>query len=89
MSHVGRKSGRGSEAAIVNCRAYLWAAQHERERYIESLPAVTWKGLALRTLRCHGTSGEGPHDVNVPEALAWSLMHPEGFCCVYHAGDHR
>ena len=45
-----------------------------RECEIAALPTVKWKGKALRTIRCHGTSGKGPHDCNVPEGLLWSLM---------------
>lgn len=55
-----------------------------RAAEIEALPVVEWKGRTLRTLRCHGTTGKGPHDVNVPESLLWSLIGLDGFCCVYH-----
>lgn len=58
-----------------------------RECEIATLPAVEWKGKTLRTIRCHGTSGKGPHDCNVPEALLWSLMSLKHFLCVYHSGD--
>lgn len=58
-----------------------------RECEIAALPTVKWKGKALRTIRCHGTSGKGPHDCNVPEGLLWSLMSLTAFLCVYHAGD--
>lgn len=58
-----------------------------REAEIGQLPKVTWKGRDLYTLRCHGTSGKGPHDCNVPEGLLWSLMSLKHFLCVYHAGD--
>ena len=60
-----------------------------RESEIASLPRVEWKGKQLRTIRCHGTSGNGPHDCNVPEGLLWSLMTLKEFLCVYHAGDRK
>lgn len=58
------------------------AAQRQRE--IDALPTVAWKGRTLKTLRCHGTTGKGPHDTNVPESLLWSLIDLRGYCCVYH-----
>lgn len=54
---------------------------------IERLPHVWWKGKRLYTIRCHGTSGKGPHDCNVPEGLLWALIDLDSFLCVYHAGD--
>lgn len=58
-----------------------------RETCIQALPLIVWKGRQLRTIRCQGTSGKGPHDVNVPEALCWHLIDLRGFYCPYHAGD--
>jgi hypothetical protein len=55
-----------------------------RASEIAALPVVEWKGRTLHTLRCHGTTGKGPHDTNVPESLLWSLIGLRGFCCVYH-----
>jgi len=52
---------------------------------IDALPAVEWKGKTLRTIRCHGTTGRGPHDQNVPETLCWSLIDLSHYVCVYHA----
>lgn len=54
---------------------------------IERLPRVMWKGKTLRTIRCCGTSGKGPHNCNVPEGLLWALIDLKDFLCVYHAGD--
>jgi hypothetical protein len=45
---------------------------------------VTWKGRRLRTIRCQGDFGKGPHDVNVPEALLWCLISLARFLCPYH-----
>lgn len=58
-----------------------------RSAEIAALPVVKWKGRVLRALRCCGTTGKGPHTVNVPEALLWSLMDLGGYRCPYHAGD--
>ena len=61
-------------------------AEAARLAEIEGLAVVAWKGRTLRTIRCTGTSGRGPHDVHVPEALLWSLMDLARYRCVYHAG---
>lgn len=88
MSHVGRKHGRGDDAVIAEAKADMgaaWSARRDAE--VAALPTVEWKGRTLYTLRCNGTSGKGPHDVNVPLALVWHLMDLQRFFCVYHAGD--
>ena len=64
---------------------YLGKAEHaDREAEIEGLPTVEWKGRILRTVRCTGTTGKGPHDYNVPEAVLWSLMDLTRFLCPFH-----
>lgn len=55
-----------------------------RAEEIERLPIVHWKGKTLRTLRCQGRTGRGPHDCNVPESLLWSLISLRDFHCVFH-----
>ena len=88
MSHVGRKHGRGADDIIAEARAELGPARMAiREAEIAALPTVEWKGRTLYTLRCNGTSGKGPHAVNVPIALCWHLLNLRRFFCVYHAGD--
>jgi hypothetical protein len=62
-------------------------AEARRARDIDALPRVEWKGKPLRTLRCHGTSGKGPHDCNVPESMLWALIGLVPFYCVYHRDD--
>lgn len=62
-------------------------AERDRAAEIDALPSVVWKGKSLKTLRCHGTSGKGPHVCNVPEGLLWSLMALQPFFCIYHAAD--
>lgn len=52
--------------------------------FIDALPEVEWKGKLLRTIRCHGTTGRGPHDVNVPESLLWALLDPARYVCAFH-----
>lgn len=79
--HEVRRMATAREAFVE----FRGAADAERRaREIAALPAVTWKGRTLRTIRCHGTTGKGPHDVNVPESLLWSLIGLDDFCCVYH-----
>jgi hypothetical protein len=51
---------------------------------IERLPTVEWKGKTLRTIRCEGPFGRGPHDVNVPHSVLWSLISLQHFTCPYH-----
>lgn len=88
MSQVGRKHGKGADKVIAEARAFLGAPGTERRlREIAELPVVEWKGRTLYTLRCHGTSGKGPHDVNVPIALVWHLTDLRRYFCPYHAGD--
>lgn len=62
-------------------------AEERRAREIEALPVVEWKGNRLRTIRCCGKSGKGPHTVNVPESLLWSLLDLRDYFCPYHIGD--
>jgi hypothetical protein len=55
-----------------------------REAVIAALPVVDWKGKTLRTLRCTGTTGKGPHNVNVPESLLWALLDVGTYRCAFH-----
>lgn len=63
------------------------AATEGRWRAIEALPRAEWRGRHLRSLRCHGVSGKGPHIVNVPESLLWALISLDRYLCPFHAGD--
>jgi hypothetical protein len=72
-----------ARAAFVEVRGE--GATQEREQEIAALPVVAWKGKRLRTIRCTGTTGRGPHLVNVPEALLWSLISLTHYRCPYHA----
>lgn len=88
MSHVGRKHGRGAQEIIDEAKSELGAVRAEiHEQEIAALPTVQWKGRTLHTVRCNGTSGKGPHDVNLPLAMVWHLRDIKRFYCVYHAGD--
>lgn len=92
MTHVGRKHGHGADELIADCQAMMTpAAVEKRHAEIAALPTVQWKGRTLYTLRCHGWTGNGPHDVNVPLVLIWSLIALDQFYCMYHAADalHR
>lgn len=61
--------------------------EERRAAEIAALPQVEWKGRTLYTIRCHGKSGRGPHDVNVPASLLWQLIDIRAYCCPYHPGE--
>ena len=72
------------------------AEEVRRAREIDALPLVEWRGKHgtkppqwLRTIRCHGVTGKGPHDCNVPESLLWALMTLREFHCVYHPKEQQ
>lgn len=82
--HFQRQADTAREAFVEMCgpaRAFI------RQHQINQLKTVEWKGKTLYALRCHGTSGKGPHDTNVPESLLWSLIDLRAFRCPYHAND--
>jgi len=72
-----------AKAAFIDFAA-VPAVMH-RQREIDALPVVEHKGRKLRTLRCNGLTGKGPHDYNVPESLLWSLLHLGSWRCPFHA----
>ena len=59
-------------------------AAEERAAEIAALPCVDWRGRTLRTVRCNGTTGKGPHDYNVPESVLWHFRDIQRFVCPYH-----
>lgn len=78
------------EARLARARsAYLDIAgpdrAAERAAQIAALPTVEWRGRNLRTIRCTGTTGRGPHDMHVPETLLWALIDLGRYRCPYHA----
>lgn len=81
-SHAAVRAERARLAFLEGCGE---AAADRRAREIASLPLVVWKGRTLRTLRCNGETGRGPHDVNVPEQHLWALIDLRAFRCPYHA----
>lgn len=87
MSHLASSPHQAARArrARVAYREYLGGeAERQRAEQIAALPTVRWKGRRLKTIRCHGTTGKGPHDCNVPEGLLWALISLSGFHCAYH-----
>lgn len=85
---VGLHPEAQARRAEVTARAAMGRAWWARRRAeIAALPVVVWKGTALRTILCHGTSGRGSHRVNVPAALLWQLVAVEDYFCPYHAAD--
>lgn len=85
--HEDRQRAKAIGAFIEYCHAFgmppLVALAH-RASEIAALPTVEWKGRTLRTIRCHGETGRGPHDVHVPESLLWSLLDLQTYRCVFH-----
>lgn len=80
--------GKHQEARAARMREAFREVCPEREAKraaeIAALPVVVWKGQRLRTLRCTGTTGRGPHDQNVPEDLLWHLIDMRTYRCPYH-----
>lgn len=72
-----------SKAAFLDIAGSDLAA--ERAAQIAALPTVEWRGRTLRTIRCTGTTGRGPHDMHVPESLLWNLIDLRFYRCPYHA----
>lgn len=56
----------------------------ERQRQINALPSVEWKGRTLRTVTCHAQFGRGPHVQNVPERILWALIDVRAYRCPFH-----
>lgn len=82
----GAASARAARAALVCYEAMGEPGRvAQRQREIAALPTVEWKGRTLYTIRCTGTTGKGPHVLNVPEALLWALIDLRAFRCPYHA----
>lgn len=81
-SHQDVRNAR-AQAAFLALRG---AEDHERRRLeIKSLETSAWRGHTVYAIRCNGTTGKGPHTVNVPEALLWSLISFEAYRCPFHA----
>jgi len=85
-NRLGLHPDRQTEAARAMFRIARPGRKAEAERATEiaALPTVTWKGRRLYILRCHGETGRGPHDLNVPEALLWSLITLDRYVCPFH-----
>lgn len=79
--HPQRQTERARQA-FAEVRGTL--ATEARAREIAALPVIEWRGRTLRTIRCDGPYGRGPHAVNVPESLLWWLMSLQRFRCPYH-----
>lgn len=73
---------RKAQAAFRQTRSS--SEMRARAAEIAALPTVDWKGRRLYTLRCAADFGNGPHDVNVPEYVLWSLIDLRAFRCPFH-----
>lgn len=82
-SHLVVRQRRAHAAFVA---VYGIEAATERQRQIEALPLITWKGKALRTIHCCGDYGKGPHAQHVPEHLLWSLIDVRYWLCPFHRG---
>jgi len=90
VAHMARKWDSKGEASLRAAQAAFRQYRGEdgyaeREAAIAALPVAEWKGRQLRAFRCHGETGKGPHDVNVPESLLWVLIGLDRWKCPYHA----
>lgn len=89
MRHRVRVTSPHQDALVVRARAFFSEERGpegaaKRAAEIDALPLVGWKGQTLRTLRCTGQRGRGPHDQNVPEAQLWSLIDLRRWRCPFH-----
>jgi len=80
-SHEDRWLRDVRELYLEDCGPARYA---RRAAVIAALPTVTWRGHTLYTIRCNGDFGKGPHLMNVPESLLWSLISLERFLCPFH-----
>lgn len=71
-----------ARAAFLDMRGP--AAFVQRFYEIQQLPTAQHRGRSLRTLRCQGTTGRGPHDLNVPEYILWAVIDFRAFRCPFH-----
>jgi hypothetical protein len=90
VTYHGRTLGLHEDRACRDARAFFRdvrgaEAEAVRAQEIEALPTVEWKGHTLRTIRCTGTTGKGPHAMHVPERALWVLIDWRNYRCVYHA----
>lgn len=88
MTTIGRRSH--ADQRIARARAAFreysnGRSEQQRAAQIAALQTIDWQGRRLYTIRCHGTTGRGPHDVNVPEDMLWALIDIDTFICPFHA----
>lgn len=81
-SHQDRRDARAKQAFLALRGPADLAV---REAQIQSLPHSVWRGHAVYAITCHGSTGKGPHQVNVPLALLFSLIEIEAYRCPFHA----
>jgi hypothetical protein len=82
---VGQHEDAVTQRARRAAQAVLGVSgEAQRAFEIAFLPRVEWRGRTLYTLTCAGDFGKGPHKVNVPESLLWSLIDLRVFRCPYH-----
>jgi hypothetical protein len=62
-----------------------WDETEAREAEIRERPSKDWKGKRVYAIRCNGTTGKGPHEMWVTEAVLWALIEPSAFVCPFHS----
>jgi hypothetical protein len=81
-SHPERRAERARDAFLTLRGESDYNA---RRAEIVMLQTSTWRGQAVYALLCNGTTGRGPHLVNVPEAMLWSLIDLRAYRCPFHS----
>jgi hypothetical protein len=81
-SHPERRAARAKQAFLTLRGEQDYQA---RRAEIVMLQTSTWRGQTVYALLCNGTTGRGPHLVNVPEALLWSLIDLRAYRCAFHS----
>lgn len=61
------------------------AGEARRAAEIAELPVVMWKGHELRSVKCNGDYGKGPHLMNLSEAYLWALIDFRAYRCPFHS----
>jgi hypothetical protein len=81
-SHPERRAARARNAFLTLRGESDYQA---RLNEISLLAPSLWRGQPVYALLCNGTTGRGPHLVNVPEALLWSLIDLRAYRCPFHS----
>jgi hypothetical protein len=81
-SHPERRAARAKQAFLTLRGEQDYQA---RRAEIDRLTPSLWRGQPVYALLCNGTTGKGPHLVNVPEALLYALIDLRAYRCPFHS----